>query len=102
MAPNLHNQCVELIQQALLDRKLAIKHPNWCKAHQWFAAGTTPATAIVVSDSEGKAGVITRVWGIAYVDIDRPVRCTDVHCSFFGTNAALQKLLRELKAFYLV
>ena len=89
--------CTEIIERCLAANKLYIKFPYTCKAQFYFAQGITINTAIVLSSREGKAGPITRAWGIVFTDPDRPIRCTEVHTSYYGELMVLNKLLVELQ-----
>lgn len=94
----LFDKCVHHIEQLLRQRRLYIRNPYRCQAQHYFAAGLPVYSAIALSTVEGEAGVITRAWGMVFVDPDKPLRCTDVHNSFYGESVALGKLLRELDA----
>lgn len=92
----IYNNCSYRLEQLLREHKLKIKTPICEPPQRWFAWNKHIYTGIVISTIEGEAGIITRVWGVVFVDNDKTFRCTDVHTSFYSDSIALEKLSREL------
>lgn len=76
----IYDKCVYEIEQALL----------------WGKFGRFECSGVVLSLTEGKAGSISRAWGVVYNDPDKPQRCTEIHTSYYGESVALEKLLKEI------
>lgn len=96
----LFDRCVYSIEKLLTDKKLSLKSVD-CTPQTYFVNHTITNTkicsGIAVSTVEGEAGMITRAWGIAFTNPDYPLRCTDIHSSYYGESVALDKLWRELE-----
>lgn len=93
----IFDRCVYTIEKLLREQKLKLPPPICSTPHFWFASGRKIHSGIVISTVEGEAGSITRAWGIVFVDVDRPQRCTNIHTSYYGESVALGKLLDELE-----
>lgn len=78
----IYDKCVYEIEQALL----------------WGKFGKFDSSGVVLSVTEGKAGPVSRAWGIVYNDPDKPERCTEVHVSYYGESVAFGKLLKEIQS----
>lgn len=91
------DECLLHLARLLEKGKLYIKHPYTCSVVIYFPLGSKIHTGIVTSVVEGEAGIITRVWGVTYIDSDKVLRCTDIHTSYYGESVALNKLLDKLK-----
>lgn len=94
---DLFDKCSCRIAQLLRERKLYIKQPYRCLAQHYFVNYNTPLSGVTVSTVEGEAGMLSRAWGIVFIDVDKPQRCTDIHTSYYGESVALGKLFKELK-----
>jgi hypothetical protein len=95
----IFDQCVSTIEKLLSERKLKIVAPISARPQHWFAEGRQIFSGITVSTVEGEAGIITRVWGIVFVDPTNVKCCTNIHTSYYGESFALQKLLKELQSY---
>lgn len=96
----LFDRCIYSIDKLLSEQKLSLKFKD-ISPQVYYAnhtiAGAKLCSGICVSTVEGEAGLITRAWGIAFTNADYPLRCTDIHTSYYGESVALDKLFRELE-----
>ena len=93
----MFDTCSMLLDKLLRERRLFIKsHIRGLRAQDYFACGLPLHTGITVSTVEGEAGLITRVWGVVFIEPTRPQCCTDIHSSYFGEAQALNRLHEEL------
>jgi hypothetical protein len=90
-------RCQAKLEQALLNRQLYVRASYLCKAQSWFVSTAKIHTGITISTIEGESGPITRTWGILFIEADKPLRCTEIHSSFYGESVALRKLLQEIE-----
>ena len=87
----LFDRCVYQIDKLRTDRKLSLKPIIPDSAPGKLCSG------ISISTVEGEAGLITRAWGFVFTSVDKPMRVTDIHSSFYGEGVVLDKLWRELE-----
>lgn len=85
------DRCIYSLTEALKTGKIKTKWLTDKGGQTCFHAGIT------VSSSMGEAGPISRAWGIVFNSPDRPLRCTQVHVSYYGESVVLSKLLEEIE-----
>ena len=92
----LFDRCVYSIDKLRAEHKLSLKP---IIVEQSLNASSKLCSGISVSTVEGEAGLITRAWGFVFINCDNPIRCTNIHTSYYGESVVLEKLLRELNSF---
>jgi hypothetical protein len=90
----LFDRCVYAIDKLRTNGRLSLKS---IIAEPALGAPCKVCSGISVSTVEGEAGLITRAWGFIFTSPDKPMRCTDIHTSFYGEGVVLDKLWRELE-----
>lgn len=93
----LFDRCVSRVEQLLARRKLRLKTYYNEFPQNFFVRERKIYGGIIVSNSEGEAGIITRAWGIVFINPDDTFRCTDIHTSYYGESVALGKLWLEFE-----
>lgn len=90
--PELFDRCFSAIEALRLAKKLPIRTCATANKQR-----TKLCSGIAVSTTDGEAGLITSAWGFVFLSIDHPMRCTEIHTSYYGETVALGKLWQELK-----
>jgi hypothetical protein len=91
MKNELFDRCITSLEVRLNERKLS-RH----KAPPAYYANAQISVGIALSTIDGEAGTITRAWGFIFNNPDYPLRCTDIHSSYYGEAIALDRLFKEL------
>lgn len=92
-------KCNLYLTNAIKSKKIKLPPPICEIPQRWFVSNKLINTAICITHTEGNAGLITQAWGIVFVNVDKPIRCTEIHTSFYTDESCLNKLLKELIQF---
>ncbi len=93
----LFDRCVFQVEELLKKRKLRLLTRQKQVAQHYFTSNYGIHSGISVSTVETEVGFITRAWAFVFVDVDHPLRCSEIHTSYYGESVALGKLWVELE-----